>query len=146
MRKIYINESIKLLNSVGNKGTISLFAMIFSKVFCCKFVEKNLQVSLKSSELLTWPMINPFPPADTFWGNSSWRLLKTLWLKDKLLMMSNLSFGHNVFNFILQLSYLLWRFFRFLSLYVFKVVCCRFTVCGKGLRVIILAKEQIRKL
>ena len=44
--------------------------------------------------------INPFPPGDAFWRNSSRRLLKTLWPKVKLLMISNFSFGHNVFNFI----------------------------------------------
>ena len=60
-------------------------------------------------------LVKPVPPADTFWRKSSRRLLKTLWPKVKLLMMSNFSFGHNVFNFIQQLSYLLWTFFRLLS-------------------------------
>ena len=35
-----------------------------------------------------------------FWHNSSRQLLKTLWPKVKLLMMSNFSLGHNIFNFI----------------------------------------------
>ena len=34
----------------------------------------------------------------------------------KLLMMSNFTFGYNVFNFIKQWIYLLWRVFKFLSL------------------------------
>ena len=65
---------------------------------------------------LNWIEFNPCPPADAFWRNNSRRLLKTLWPKVKLLMMSNFSIGHHVFNFIQQLSYLLWRFFMFLSL------------------------------
>ena len=60
--------------------------------------------------------MSPFPPADAFWSNSSRRLLKTLRSKVKLLMMmSNFPFGHNVSNFIKQLSYLLWKLFRFSS-------------------------------
>ena len=77
--------------------------------------------------------INAFPPEDAFWCNSSRRLTKKLWPNVKLLIMSNFSFGHNVFNFFQQLSYLLWTFFRFCH-YVFKVVCCRFIVCGKELK------------
>ena len=61
--------------------------------------------------------LNLFPPADTFWRNwSSWHLKKLWGPKVKLLMISNCSFGHNIFNFIQQLSYLWWRIFRFLSL------------------------------
>ena len=59
-----------------------------------------------------YALIKPYLHGDTFWRNNSRRLLKTVWPKVKLLMMSNFSFGHNVFN----LSYLLWRFYRFLSL------------------------------
>ena len=78
--------------------------------------------------------INPFPPADAFWRNSSRRLLKTLWPKVKLFMMSNFSFGHNVFNFIYKLSYLLWRFFRFLSLCFqsrLLQICCMWEMVKK---------------
>ena len=55
--------------------------------------------------------LTPFPPAYAF---CSRRLFKTLWPKTKLFMMSSFSFGHNVFNFILQYSYILFRFFTFL--------------------------------
>ena len=72
-------------------------------------------------------LINPFPPVDAFWRKSSRRLLKKMWPKRKLLMMSNFSFGHNVFNFIKQLSYLLWIVFMFLSLCFqshLQQICC----------------------
>ena len=59
--------------------------------------------------------INPFPPADMFWHNSSRWLLNKLWTKVKLLMMSNLIWPQ-CFQLYLKLSYLFGRFFRFLSL------------------------------
>ena len=40
---------------------------------------------------------NPFPHNDTFWHPWETNLLKTLWEKEKLLVMSNFSFSHNVF-------------------------------------------------
>ena len=64
--------------------------------------------------VLLYMFFNPFPLAKAFWRNSSSRLLKTLWPKGKWLITSNFPFDHNVFSFILQLSYLLWSFFRFL--------------------------------
>ena len=36
---------------------------------------------------VTVVVINPLPPADVFWSNTSRRILKTLWPKVKLLMM-----------------------------------------------------------
>ena len=44
--------------------------------------------------------LNTFQSVDAFWRNSLKRLLKTWWPKVKLLIMSNFSFGHNVFNFV----------------------------------------------
>ena len=42
--------------------------------------------------------INPFPHNDTFWRPWETSLLKTLWEKEKLLVTSNFSFSHSVFN------------------------------------------------
>ena len=61
---------------------------------------------------------NPFPYIDAFWHLCNRRLLKLLWQKKKLLMMSNFSICHNDFNYT--------------CIFNFKVVCCRFIVCGKG--------------
>ena len=41
--------------------------------------------------------INAFPHNDTFWCLWETSLLKTLWEKEKLFVMSNFSFSHNVF-------------------------------------------------
>ena len=46
---------------------------------------------------LSWLWVNPFPHNDTFWRPWETRLLKTLWEKEKLLVMSNFSFSHSVF-------------------------------------------------
>ena len=40
---------------------------------------------------------NPFPHNDTFWRPWETSLLKTLWEKEKLLVMSNFSFSYSVF-------------------------------------------------
>ena len=40
---------------------------------------------------------NLFPHNDTFWHPWKTSLLKTLWEKEKLLVMSNFSFSHSVF-------------------------------------------------
>ena len=70
---------------------------------------------------------------DSFWCLCSRRLLKTLWQKQKLLMMSNFFFCHNFFLTQFNNSTLVYeRFSRFYQ-YVFKVVCCSFELlCGKG--------------
>ena len=41
-------------------------------------------------------LFNPFPNKPWFFCVCSTNLLKTLWEKDKLLVMSNLSFSHSV--------------------------------------------------
>ena len=44
--------------------------------------------------------LNTFPHTDTFWRLCSRRPLKTLWQKEKLLILSNFSICHNAFNSI----------------------------------------------
>ena len=41
--------------------------------------------------------VNPFPHNDTFWHPWETSLLKILWEKEKLLVMSKFSFNHSVF-------------------------------------------------
>ena len=42
-------------------------------------------------------VLNPFPHNDAFWRLWETGLSKTLWEKEKLLIMSNFSFSHSVF-------------------------------------------------
>ena len=69
-----------------------------------------------------------------FDANSSRHLLKTVCPKVKLPMMSNFSFGHNVFNFSFNNLAIFYGSFSGFCHHVFKFVCCRFAVCGKRLR------------
>ena len=82
--------------------------------------------------------------------HACWRLcvrplLKTLWQKKKFILTSNLSLCHNVFNFyiyiILPLSIEILSYF---CIKLFKVVYCRFVVCGKGLRWSKLSQYKIK--
>ena len=50
------------------------------------------------------------------------------------ILMSNFSFGHNVFNLIEQLSYLLWRFFYVFVSNFSKSSAAELLEVGKGLR------------
>ena len=51
----------------------------------------------KKKQGLFWERVNPFPHNDTFRRPWETSLLKTLWEKEKLLVMSNFSFSHSVF-------------------------------------------------
>ena len=74
--------------------------------------------------------LNPFPHIVAFWRLCKDDFLKTCWQKKKLLKTSNFSFIHHVFNSIQLLYFHLKGVF---FVFVFKVVGCRFVVCGKGL-------------
>ena len=50
-----------------------------------------------------------------------------------LLMMSNFSFGNNIFKLSLYLTIKL-SFMDIFQVFVTVFSCCRFVVCGKGLR------------
>ena len=58
---------------------------------------------------------NPFPHIDTFWRPWETSLLKTLWEKEKMLVMSNFSFTHCVFYLFKKLSAIFIKF---------KIVVC----------------------
>ena len=75
-------------------------------------------------------LINPFPPADAFWCNSSRRLLKLLWPKVKLVTSEQFLFWPQCFQL-----YLIFGDISHFCQFVFKVICCRNIVCGRGLRV-----------
>ena len=55
-------------------------------------------------------MVNPFPHNDTFWCPWETSILKTLWEKEKLLVMSNFSFTHSVFYLFRELSAIFIKF------------------------------------
>ena len=66
--------------------------------------------------------IDPFPHNDTFWRPWETSLLKTLWEKKKLLILSNFSFSHSVFYLFGLLS----------SIFVkFEIVVCKLFQVGK---------------
>ena len=59
---------------------------------------------------------NPFPNKSWFLSVCSTNLLKTLWVKEKLLVMSNFSFSHSVFYLAAGLSTIFIKF---------KIVVCK---------------------
>ena len=115
-------------------GDISFSQNVFSHA--CNKILISIYQHRKSRQMYKWIMhflhmktaadiFNPFSPADAFWRNSSRRLLKTLWPKVKLLIMSNFSFGHIVSSIFLIIKHsFFWDISRFCQ-YAFKVVCCR---------------------
>ena len=58
--------------------------------------------------------LNSSSPGDAYSRHCSRQLLKTLWPKEILLKLSNISFGNNVFNIIWQIYLSVFRSFRFL--------------------------------
>ena len=83
--------------------------------------------------------LKPFQHTEVFWNICGWRLLKTMWQKEKLHKTSDFSFCHDVIKFC-HIN----RHFPHFSLYVFKVV-----VCWKGLKrqhLTVLLKMITKKL
>ena len=82
------------------------FALICLKCYCLIVCWKRLSTTMRELNVLCiiyemdWD-VNPFQHRDAFWRFCSRPILKTLWQKETLLIMSNVSFCHNVFNFIL---------------------------------------------
>ena len=72
--------------------------------------------------------INPFPNKPSFLRVCSKSLLKTLCEKEKLLVMSNFSFSHSVFNPFGELSAIFVKF---------KNVVCKVFEIGKGLKSVV---------
>ena len=59
---------------------------------------------LSTSNFVIWATFNPFPNKSWFLCICSTSFLKTLWEKEKLLITSNFSFSHSVFNSFGELS------------------------------------------
>ena len=82
----------------------------------------------------------PFPKQALVFTCLQYKSLKTLWKKEKLLVMSNFSFSHSVFNTFRKLSAILIKF---------EIIVCKFfqfgsvlnLLFGKGLRKINLAHK-----
>ena len=83
------------------------------------------------STLIICIHLNAFPNTDALCRLCSRRLLKTLRQKRKWLIMRNFSLCHCVFSYI-QLSNFIYRDFPNFYRNVFKFVCSRFVVCGRG--------------
>ena len=107
MSTVYI--FIRLCRWTGRSGSIM-------------FIKANLYLFSCTGLYHTWLYFQhicdllfiPFPHKVTFWCLCSRRPLKTLWQKENLLIMSNFSFYHNVFNTIQLLHFNLPKFFIFL--------------------------------
>ena len=69
----------------------------------CHNVFKSCLLQMHENDSASGKRLNPFPHIDAFWRHCNRRLLKTLRQKKKLLIMSNFSFCHNVFNSYLKI-------------------------------------------
>ena len=78
------------------------------------------------NQYIYYPLSHTVP----LWCLCSQWLFKTLWQKEKFLIISNFSFNHNVFNSFQSFYFHSQRFLYFCR-DAFKVVCCRFGVSGK---------------
>ena len=67
-----------------------------NRVMCYKDSSPNNRI-LNQIEDIYRPQINPFPNKPCFLHVYCTSLLKILWVKEKLLIMSNFSFSHGVF-------------------------------------------------
>ena len=71
---------------------------------------------------MPWYDLNPFPNKPWFLRVCSTSLLKTLWEKEKLLVTSNFSFSHSVFNLFKELSFIFIKF---------EIVVCKLFQFGR---------------
>ena len=96
---------VRLTHSLHVKGPVY---MTCDTVGCCRHViqstvEKNgpygfIMIGRLGCCDALQECINVFPHIDTFWRSWETSLLKILWEKEKLLVTSNFSFFHSVFN------------------------------------------------
>ena len=83
---------------------------------------------------LGWVFINPLLHTYSFWCINNRQLLKTLWENEKLLIMSNFSFSHNVFNSKSDNCIPLCPFFDIISLFAVELERPKIVISGKRLR------------
>ena len=62
------------------------------------------------SVIFEWSRFNPFPNKPCFLRVCSTSPVKTLWVKEKLLVTSNFSFSHSVFYLFAELSVIFFKF------------------------------------
>ena len=74
--------------------------------------------------------LNPLLHRYSFWCINNRQILKTLWEKEKLLVMSNFSFSHNVFLLYLFLHL---STFDIISLFAAELEECKIGISPKGL-------------
>ena len=77
----------------------------FSIITYVKVFNWNFSLSIHNMGLEFYP----FPHIDTFWTLCSRRLLKTAWLKEKILKTSNFSIDHNFYNSIFNYPMFIYR-------------------------------------
>ena len=83
-----LDQSTMFLTLSGTE--ISILSYIYFVVCKC-FEFGHIQ------NFVFWQRVNPLPHKDIFWRPWETSLLKTRWVKEKLLVMSNFSFSHSVF-------------------------------------------------
>ena len=86
------NEELFFLYKLLIYSVIKFAVMFFNDIF------KKGQEDCPLPDVWCFLNFNTFPHTDAFWRLCSRPLWKTLWQKEKLLMMSNFSLCHNVFN------------------------------------------------
>ena len=94
---------------IVTESAIRTSDLLFSSLWCYQLSYGARQLCVKElkheigdrqqiqNEFYCTLTLNPFPHNDTFWRPWETSLLKTLWEKEKLLVMSNFSFSHSVF-------------------------------------------------
>ena len=82
----------------------------FSHVYQISNIYLQTLSVLESLKFVIWERVNPFPNKPWFLPVCSISLLKTLWEKEKLLIMSNFSFFHSVFYPFRELSAIFIKF------------------------------------
>ena len=103
----------------GNNQTNNLLCQFSGCRYWSMYVIIQLSVRLNGFFL---SLINPFPNKPFYLDVCSTSLLKTLWKKEKLLIMSNFSFSHGVFYPFGELSAIFIKF---------KIVGCKLFQFGR---------------
>ena len=110
MKTYHSHQNYSIYRNDARLPEFSPFHTMFSKAFFTRVVQCQERV-------------NPFPNKPWFLRVCSTGLLKTLREKEKLLITSNFSFSHSVFNLFGELSAISIKF---------KIVVCKVFEIGRG--------------
>ena len=80
-----------------------------------------------------WCLVNPFPHVDVFWRLCSRRLFENIVTKEEIAQNVQFLLLPQCFPLLVIGYPFNYRDFLFFWQNMFKVVCCRIDVCGKGL-------------